>query len=106
MEGGPFETLIYKKKFLKKVLEKKRKIRTLKQSHSAEKLERGDLLGFSKFSLLQNIKKREGRPFGDKKISKKSRTVPKTIQKGDSVVPSGFVTLIIDHTKGGPLALT
>ena len=82
MEGGPFETLIYKKKFLKKVLEKKRKIRTLKQSHSAEKLERGDLLGFSKFSLLQNIKKREGRPFGDKKISKKVAQCRKQFKRG------------------------
>ena len=33
---------------------------------------------------LQNIKKLEGGPFGDiKKILKKSRTVPKKIQRGD-----------------------
>ena len=41
---------------------KKRKMRILKQSHSAEKAERGD---------LQNFKKLEGGPFGDKKIFEK-----------------------------------
>ena len=59
-------------------------MRFLKQSHSAEKLERGTLWAFRNFSLLQNIKKLEGGPFGDKKIRKKSCTVPKKLKKSHS----------------------
>ena len=37
-------------------------------------------------------KNSKGGPFGDiKKISKKSRTVPKKIERGDPLVPSGLV---------------
>ena len=35
--------------------------------------------------------KSKGGPFGDKKISRKSRTVPKKNRKGDPLVPCGFV---------------
>ena len=45
-------------------------MRILKQSHSAEILERGDPLGFWRFSLLQNIKKLEGDPLKAKKNEK------------------------------------
>ena len=37
----------------------------LKQSHSAEKSERGNLSDFLTFILLQNIKKLKGGPCGD-----------------------------------------
>ena len=44
----------------------------------------------------------EGGPSGDKKLEK-SRTVPKENQKGDPLVPSGFVgcVLKIKKPKGG-----
>ena len=64
MKGGPFETL-------KKYSRKNRKIRILSQSHSAEKLERGDPLGFLKLQFTVKYQKLEGGPFGDKKIRKK-----------------------------------
>ena len=51
-------------------------------------------------------KNSKGGPFGDiKKISKKSRTVPKKIQRGDPVVPSGFVSYVKNwvHERGDPL---
>ena len=66
-------------------------MRFLKQSHSAKKLEKGDLLGFLKLQFV--AKKLEGGPFGDKKNSKKSRTVPKKF-KGRPVVLSGFVSYV------------
>ena len=46
-------------------------------------------------------------PFGDKKIfEKKSQSVEK-IQRGDPVVPSGFVSYVkIEYTKGDLFALT
>ena len=44
--GDPLETFKKYKKFLEKFSEKKRKMRFLKQSHSAEKLERGTLWAF------------------------------------------------------------
>ena len=43
----------------------------LKQSHSAEKLDRGDSLGFLKPVSCKISKNLKGGPFGDKKISKK-----------------------------------
>ena len=66
-----------------------------KKSHSAEKCKRGTLL-----DLLTNIpfkisKNSKGGPFGDiKKFSKKSRTVPKKIQRGDPLGTSGFVCFL------------
>ena len=74
-------------------MKKKRKMRILKQSHSAEKLERGNALGFLNFNLLQNIKKLEAGPFGDKKLRKKSHSAEK-IQRGDPLVPPGFVSFV------------
>ena len=38
-------------------------------------------LDFLKIQLLQNIKIVDGGPFGDKEISKKSRTVPKKFKE-------------------------
>ena len=52
MKGGPFETL---KNFRKKT--KNRKIRILSQSQSAEKLGRGDPLGFSKLQFAVKYQK-------------------------------------------------
>ena len=47
-------------------------MRFLKQSHSAEKLERGDPLGFLKLQFAAKYQKNlKGGPFGDKKIRKK-----------------------------------
>ena len=56
----------------------------LKQSHSAEKLEKGDPLGFLKlqFAANANIKKLEGGTLWRQKNSKKSRTVPKKFKGG------------------------
>ena len=68
------------KKILEKFSKKKTKMRFLKQSHSAEKLERGDPLTFG-LQFTAKYQKIEGGPFGDKKNSKKSRTVPKTIER-------------------------
>ena len=51
-----------------------------KKLHSAEKCKKGTLLDLLTYMPLQNIEKLEGGPFGDiKKVSKKSRTVPKKI---------------------------
>ena len=56
-------------------------MRILKQSHSAEKLKRGDPLGFLKFSLLQTIKKFERGTLWRQKNRKKSHSAEK-IQRG------------------------
>ena len=69
--GKHLETLKKFGKFFEKHFKKKRKMRTLKQSHSAEKVERETLWEFLNFSLLQIIKKLEGGHFGDKNISRK-----------------------------------
>ena len=62
-------------------------------SHSAEKNQKGGPFSLGRFcSLRLKSKKRKGGPFGDKKkIRKKSRTVPKKIERGDPLVPSKFV---------------
>ena len=65
-------------------------MRISKQSHSAERLERGDPLGLWNFSMLQNIRKLEG---GPKKFEKKVAQCRKKI-KGGPVVPSGFVSFV------------
>ena len=53
---------------------KKLKLRILKHSHSAEKLEREDHLGFLKLQFgAKYFYKMKGEPFGDKKMSEKSR---------------------------------
>ena len=65
----------------------------MSQSHSAEKLERGDPLGFSKLQFAVKYRKiRRGTLWMQKKISKKSRTVPEKTPKGDPIVSSGFVS--------------
>ena len=56
--------------------------------------------------LLQNIKELEGGPFGNiEKFSKKSRTVPKKIQRGDRLGMTGFVGFLekVKKMKGGTL---
>ena len=42
---------------------------------------------------------------GDRKKFKKSRTVPKKIERGDSLVPSGFVGYLkkVNNERGDPL---
>ena len=48
------------------------------QCHSAEKRKRGNLWDFLTYIVLQNIKTKEGGPFGAiQKNSKRSRIVPK-----------------------------
>ena len=75
MKGGPFGDI------LKKVQEK-RKMRFLKQSYSAKKLERGDPLGFMKLQFAAKYQKNlKGGPFGDKKFEKKTHSAEK-IQRG------------------------
>ena len=62
-------------------------------SYSAEKCKRGGPFLIYKHAFCSKITKNsKGGPFGDmKKISKKSRTVPKKIKRGDPLVPSGLV---------------
>ena len=59
-------------KCFEKIVGKKRKMRILKQSHSAEKAERGDPFDFLKIQFVAKYQKIEGGPFGDilKKIEK------------------------------------
>ena len=71
------ETLI--KIFEKK--KKNRKMRILSQSHSAEKLERGDPLGFLKLQFAVKYQKTWRGLFGDKKNRKKVAQSRKT-QRG------------------------
>ena len=55
-------------------------------------VEGGTLWDLLTYIQLQNMKKLEGGPFRDiKKFSKKSRTVPKKIRRGDPLGTSGFV---------------
>ena len=72
--GGPFETL-------------KKLIRIFSQSHSAEKLERGDPLGFLKLQFAVKYQKNlKGGPFGDKKFRKKVAQCRKNSKGGHSLV--------------------
>ena len=69
-------------------------------------VKRGTLLDLLTNIPLQNIKKLKGGPFGDiKKFSKKSRTVPKKIQRGDPLGTSGFVCFLekVKNERGDPL---
>ena len=53
---------------------------------------KGDPSGFINIhSVAKYQKTRRGDPLGTKKISKKSRTVPKKTQRGDPIVSSCFV---------------
>ena len=80
IEGGPFRDI---KKNIREKKTKNRKIRILSQSHSAEKLKKGDPLGFLKLQFAVKYQKNlKGGPFGDKKNSKKSRTVTKKLKAG------------------------
>ena len=57
-------------------------------SHSAEKNQKGGPFSLGRFCRLRlKSKKRKGGPFGDKKIRKKSRTVPKKNRKGGPFSP-------------------
>ena len=63
-----------------------------KMSHRAVKCKRGTLWSLLTYILLQNIKKLERGTLWDiKNFSKKSRTVPKKIKRGDPSVSAGFV---------------
>ena len=56
--------------------------------------------------LCKNNKNSKGGPFGDiKKISKKSRTVPKKIKRGDPLASVGFVGYVkkVKNERGDPL---
>ena len=66
----------------------------------------GTLLDLLTNIPLQNSKNSKGGPFGDiKKFSKKSRTVPKKIQRGDPLGTSGFVCFLekVKNERGDPL---
>ena len=79
-------------------------MRFLKQSHCAEKLERGDPLGFLKLQFAAKNQKLEGGPFGDKKKFKKSRTVAKKFKGGTLwSCPVLYLTLKMSIRKGDPL---
>ena len=60
-----------------------------------KKIKRGDPLASDGFvDYVKKVQNERRDPLERKKFSKKSRTVPKKIEKierGDSVVPSGFV---------------
>ena len=57
-----------------------------------KKIKRGDPLASDGFvDYVKKVQNERGDPLETKKISKKSRTVPKESKGGDSVVPSGFV---------------
>ena len=60
-----------------------------------KKIKRGDPLASDVFvDYVKKVQNERGDPLETKKFSKKSRTVPKKIEKierGDSVVPSDFV---------------
>ena len=65
-------------------------------SHNAEKLKGGTLWDFPTSILSQNIKKMQGGPFEEKKISKKNPNknvsqCRKKIERGDSLVSPGMV---------------
>ena len=57
MKGDPLETLKKFEKFFEKIFEKKTKNRVLKQSHSAEKVERGEPLCFLKLQFAAKYQK-------------------------------------------------
>ena len=64
----------------------------MSQSHSAEKLERGDPLGFLKLQFAVKYHKiRRGTLWRQKKFEKKSHSAEKN-SKGDPIVSSGFVS--------------
>ena len=64
------------------------------QSHSAEKSEKRDPLGFSNIYYVPKYQKIEGGPFGTiKKFSKKSLIVPKKIQvKNTQIAKVGILS--------------
>ena len=74
----------------------RRKMRILKQSHSTEKCERGDPLGFLRLQFVAKYQKNEEGLFADiKKFSKRSLTKPK----------NGAENLVEKLEKGDPSAL-
>ena len=61
-------------------------------SHSAEKNQKGGPLASDGFvDYVKKVQNERGTLWRQKQFSKKSRTVPKKIERGDSVVPSDFV---------------
>ena len=85
-------------------------MRILKQSHSVEKTRKGIPFGLFETSVSCKISKKLKGFFGplDPLVTKKFRkscTVPKKIQRGDLVVPSGFVSYVknLVHEREDPL---
>ena len=78
-------------------------------SHSAKKCKRGDPLGFINiYSVAKYQKNSNGGLFWYvKKISKKSRTMPKKTSKGGPLVSSSFVGYVkmVKNEMGDPFAL-
>ena len=77
-------------------------------SHSAEKCKRGEPLGFINiYSVAKYQKTRKGDSFETLKIFKKSRKMPKKIEKGDPLFSSGFVGYVkkVKNERGDPFAL-
>ena len=93
LKSAPYLRLKERKKIFGKKLKFLKIFFFQKKSHSAEKCKRGILLDLLTYIPLQNIKKLEGGTlWGQKKIRKKSRTVPKKTQRGDPIVSSCFVS--------------
>ena len=65
----------------------------MKQSHSAEKLERGGPLGFLILQFASKYQKNSKGTLWRQK-NQKSRKVPKQNQRDDSTVSSGFVSYV------------
>ena len=65
-------------------------------SHSAEKCKRRDPLGFINiYSVTKYQETRKGDSFETlKNFQKKSRTMPKKIERGDPLVSSSFVNYV------------
>ena len=59
--------------------------------------------GFVRY--VKKVKNERRDPLKTEKISKKSRIVPKILERGDSLVPSGFVGYLekVKNERGDPL---
>ena len=98
------ETIKKIEKFFEKIFKKNEKWEFW---NTVPKTRKGGPFGLFEPSVCCKISKNlKGGPFGDKKIfDKKSRTVPKKIQRGDPVVPSVFASYVKNwvHERGDPL---
>ena len=94
LKSAPYLRLKKRKRFFWEKIEFFEIFFFQKKLHSAEKCKRGTLLDLLTYIPLQNIKKIDrGTLWGQKKIWRKSRTVPKKLKGGgDPIVSSCFVS--------------